>query len=266
MPAARHPTRAFAATGSSVSTSCSSPRDGSARAGSPRATTRGYGSTAGALLLARAADDDEGSVVHARSGRSESAPRALVPARRPDQGGDAGRGASRGCRRRRAARESGGVLPRRRRLPRLPRSPRPCSQGGAGARPRRSRGRAPSWALALHGRPASRPRCRLDARGRSTPSGATLPATPSSSVRARRSRNGGSRWSRGASTSRSSASRPSSGTARLRSRPASTRSRRGFRLELDEPFYGAARGQAAVLYEDDVVVGSGLISSTAHGE
>jgi tRNA-specific 2-thiouridylase len=35
----------------------------------------------------------------------------------------------------------------------------------------------------------------------------------------------------------------------------------GFRLRLDRPFYGAARGQTAVLYEDDVVVGSGTISS-----
>jgi tRNA-specific 2-thiouridylase len=33
----------------------------------------------------------------------------------------------------------------------------------------------------------------------------------------------------------------------------------GFRLELQEPVYGVASGQAAVLYEDDVVVGSGLI-------
>jgi tRNA-specific 2-thiouridylase len=34
----------------------------------------------------------------------------------------------------------------------------------------------------------------------------------------------------------------------------------GFRLELDEPAYGVARGQAAVLYEDGVVVGVGLVS------
>jgi tRNA-specific 2-thiouridylase len=33
----------------------------------------------------------------------------------------------------------------------------------------------------------------------------------------------------------------------------------GFRLELDRPAYGVAPGQAAVLYEDDVVVGAGLI-------
>jgi tRNA-specific 2-thiouridylase len=34
----------------------------------------------------------------------------------------------------------------------------------------------------------------------------------------------------------------------------------GFRLELDEPAYAVAPGQAAVLYEDDVVVGAGLVA------
>jgi tRNA-specific 2-thiouridylase len=38
---------------------------------------------------------------------------------------------------------------------------------------------------------------------------------------------------------------------------------RGFRLDLDEPAYAVAPGQAAVLYEDDVVVGCGLVSSAA---
>jgi tRNA-specific 2-thiouridylase len=37
---------------------------------------------------------------------------------------------------------------------------------------------------------------------------------------------------------------------------------RGFRLELDEPAFGVAQGQAAVLYDDDAVVGYGLISSS----
>ncbi len=37
----------------------------------------------------------------------------------------------------------------------------------------------------------------------------------------------------------------------------------GFELELDEPAYGVARGQAAVLYEGDVVVGCGTVSDTA---
>jgi tRNA-uridine 2-sulfurtransferase len=36
---------------------------------------------------------------------------------------------------------------------------------------------------------------------------------------------------------------------------------RGFRLELDEPAYGVAKGQTAVLYEGDAVVGAGLITS-----
>ncbi|MGH3017097.1 MAG: tRNA 2-thiouridine(34) synthase MnmA [Gaiellaceae bacterium] len=36
---------------------------------------------------------------------------------------------------------------------------------------------------------------------------------------------------------------------------------RGFRLQLDEAAYAVARGQTAVLYDDDVVVGSGVILS-----
>jgi tRNA-specific 2-thiouridylase len=43
--------------------------------------------------------------------------------------------------------------------------------------------------------------------------------------------------------------------ARVDARP------RGFALVLDEPAYGVARGQAAVLYEDDVVVGCGVVAS-----
>jgi tRNA-specific 2-thiouridylase len=35
----------------------------------------------------------------------------------------------------------------------------------------------------------------------------------------------------------------------------------GFRLELDEPAYGVAAGQTAVLYEEDVVVGAGSVAS-----
>jgi tRNA-specific 2-thiouridylase len=36
---------------------------------------------------------------------------------------------------------------------------------------------------------------------------------------------------------------------------------RGFKLELDEPAYGVAPGQTAVLYEGDAVVGSGVVVS-----
>jgi tRNA-specific 2-thiouridylase len=37
----------------------------------------------------------------------------------------------------------------------------------------------------------------------------------------------------------------------------------GFRLALEEPAYGVAPGQAAVLYDDDVVVGAGLVSAAS---
>jgi tRNA-uridine 2-sulfurtransferase len=49
---------------------------------------------------------------------------------------------------------------------------------------------------------------------------------------------------------------------RYRSQPVGTtvtRTPGGFELDLDEPVYGVARGQAAVLYEADAVVGCGLI-------
>jgi tRNA-specific 2-thiouridylase len=38
---------------------------------------------------------------------------------------------------------------------------------------------------------------------------------------------------------------------------------RGFELLLEEAAYGVARGQAAVLYDGDVVVGSGLVTTAA---
>ena len=37
----------------------------------------------------------------------------------------------------------------------------------------------------------------------------------------------------------------------------------GFDLDLEEPAYGVARGQAAVLYSGDAVVGCGLISAAS---
>jgi tRNA-specific 2-thiouridylase len=36
----------------------------------------------------------------------------------------------------------------------------------------------------------------------------------------------------------------------------------GFELRLAEPAYGVARGQAAVLYDGDVIVGSGLVTDS----
>jgi tRNA-specific 2-thiouridylase len=49
---------------------------------------------------------------------------------------------------------------------------------------------------------------------------------------------------------------------RYRSEPVAARVEelpRGFRLELEEPVYGVAPGQAAVLYEGEAIVGAGLI-------
>jgi tRNA-specific 2-thiouridylase len=37
----------------------------------------------------------------------------------------------------------------------------------------------------------------------------------------------------------------------------------GFELELDEPAYGVAPGQTAVLYDGDVVVGAGTVLRAA---
>ncbi|HEV8179248.1 MAG TPA: tRNA 2-thiouridine(34) synthase MnmA [Gaiellaceae bacterium] len=55
--------------------------------------------------------------------------------------------------------------------------------------------------------------------------------------------------------------------AKLRYRSPAAKARveatsRGFRLELDEPAYGVAPGQAAVLYDGDSVVGYGLITAS----
>jgi tRNA-specific 2-thiouridylase len=55
--------------------------------------------------------------------------------------------------------------------------------------------------------------------------------------------------------------------AKLRYRSAAVPARveptsRGFRLELDTPVHGVASGQAAVLYDGDVVVGYGLIAAS----
>src|SRR3954469_18547887 len=83
----------------------------------------------------------EGSELHARPPRRRGAGARLVPARRADEGRDArrGRGRRAGCRA--CSREPGGLLPRRRRLPRLPRPPRPAAAHWRGRRRARPRAR-----------------------------------------------------------------------------------------------------------------------------
>ena len=46
---------------------------------------------------------------------------------------------------------------------------------------------------------------------------------------------------------------------------ASVPTARGFRLELEQPAYGVAAGQVAVLYDGDAVVGSGTVLADAGG-
>ena len=131
---------------------------------------------------------------------------------------------------------------------------------GAGRRHGGPRARTTRGLLALHARPAEGAR-----RGDGHPA-LRAPDAPrrehaSSSGRARRSRARGSARAAGC-TRRSSASRRSSATARRRSRPRCEPSARGFGLRLERPAYGVAKGQAAVLYDDDAVVGMGRVSAT----
>ena len=154
------------------------PRDGPLRA--HRAAPR----PAPARTRGRSA---EGPELHARAGRSALPRPALVPARDADEGGDARRGRARGTRGGAAAGEPGGVLPRRRRLPRLPRTARPRDRARRDRRRERTRARPARRLLALHAGPAPGPRHRRR--------GAALRAahrrrvrTRSPSGRARRSR------------------------------------------------------------------------------
>ena len=101
----------------------------------------------------------QGSVLHAGVGAVRDPRAVLVPARRPDQGRDPGRGARGGPGGGRGAREPGGVLRRRRRSPSARRAP-----GRSGPR-RRHRRRRPGRVLGtprgpapVHARPAPGPR------------------------------------------------------------------------------------------------------------
>ena len=158
------------------------------------------------------------------------------------------------------SREPGGVLPRGRRLPGVPRAAR--ARPGARADRRTRTGRRSGR---TRGSGASRPAsaaASASPRARPpTPSGPSRRRTPSWSGRSSRSRGRGSAWTGGAlhlPVERAE--------AKLRYRSPGIECTveaigDGFGLTLDRPAYGVALGQAAVLYEDDAVVGAGLISS-----
>ena len=156
----------------------------------------------GRLLLARGADPvKDQSYMLARLDPRLPRPH-LVPARRADEGADARRGRGGRARSCRARREPGGVLPRRRRLPRVPRP-----AGPAGRRPARSStsrasdDRRPTTASGAS-RPASGAGSASPRRSRSTRSAPSRARTRSSPGRARRSPADGSRHAAG-STCRS---------------------------------------------------------------
>ena len=114
--------RAAAATASSASPSCST----SPTAPAGTLWTGHYARIVerdGRMLLARAADPEKDQSYMLAPLDPAARLERVVPARRADQGGDTQRGRRRRPRGRGAAREPGGVLPRRRRLPGVPRAP-----------------------------------------------------------------------------------------------------------------------------------------------
>ena len=116
-------------------------------------------------------------------------PRPL-PARRPDEGRDAGRGGTRRARRGGALGEPGGVLPRWRRLPRLPRAPGSrAPRGRSSTRRGRELGRHDGYWRFTPGQ--RRGLGVVAARGRCTCCGRTARRTRSSSAPASRSRRRG---------------------------------------------------------------------------
>ena len=191
--------------------------------------------------------------------RPGDARRRLVPARRATKDETRAEASERRAGSRRARGEPGGVLPRRRRLPPVPRAAR--SRADAPARSstragirlgshdghwrytpgqRRGLGVAaghPLYAIATHAATNTVVVGPREALARTSLTAVRPPlragrARPNVKVRYRSPRRRGAR-------SRSVAG--------------------GFRLELDEPAYGVAPGQTAVLYEDDVVVGAGTL-------
>ena len=218
----------------------------------------------GRLLLARAVDEHKDqSYMLARL-----APRHLsahpLPARGADQGRDPRRGRRRGACGGASCREPGGVLPRGRRLPRRSSTARACPPragaivdeagerlGEHGGYWRFTPGQRRGLGIA-----AAEPLYALS----------TDPAHEHGGRRAAgvaRPHPGLGAWAalRAGQPRDREAPLSLAGGARATVEETAT----GFRLQLDEPAYGVARGQAAVLYDGDAVVGSGLVTSAAAG-
>ena len=201
----------------------------------------------------------EGSVLHAGASRSALPRAALVSARRAEQGRrPAPRPRAPGSRRRLARRA--------RRRASSPAATTATSSGGTGSPPRTAR----SWTRTVAssaGTPASGASRRVSAAG-----SASLQASPVYALRSEPRTNTVVVGPRAAlATKRGSRSRTAARPGRPRGGEAAlplagvgadvTPTDGGFRLRLDAPAHGVAAGQAAVLYEGDVIVGAGTIVS-----
>ena len=175
-----------------------------------------------------------------------------------DEGGNARGGRARRPRRRPPRREPGGVLPRGRRLPDVPRAPRPLAPSRARSSTRTAASserttasgasRRDSGAVSASRRPSRSTRCGRDADTNTVVVGPRAALATTNGQRARPA-------VRRRSPRRGEASLP------LAPLPATVEPREGgFVLELDEPAYGVAPGQAAVLYETAQWSAPGLVS------
>ena len=184
--------------------------------------------------------------------------RMLVPARRADEGRDAGRGGAAPASpspagptaRRRAsspAATTATFLGRHGLASRAEASDR--RRVGTGARP-------PRRLLALHAGPAPRPRRRgrgAAVRAAHRPGRNAVVVGPRAALAATRVAASGRLYASAACRSRAKLRAPLAAVGAARSSPPPAASG----STLDEPVYGVARGQTAVLYDDDAVVGAG---------
>ena len=213
----------------------------------------------GTLLVARGADPEKDQSYMLSTLDPALLATNPLPARRADEGRDSRRGGARGPRGRKAARESGGVLPRRRRLSRRSSSDRACarSEGEIVDEEGRVLGRHDGYWRFTRGQRrglgvvSDRP---LYVVGTDRASNLVV-VGPEEALGTRRVEAEGRLY---ATVERVSAK------LRFRSAPVPARVRAsngGFVLELEEPAQAVAIGQVAALYDGDAVVGAGVVTS-----
>ena len=231
------------------------------RAGAAKLATGHYARIVerdGKLLLARGADPVKDQSYMLASLDPKKLARVVFPLGDQDKDATRAEAERAGLAAARRPESQEALLPRRRRLPRLPRPAGSRRRAGRDRRRGRQRARSARRLLAVHAGPAPRPRPR-SARAALRPWQQPRRTTPSPSARAR------SLARRTVETRGRLHADVERVDAKLRYRsaalPASVeKTATGFRLRLDEPAYGVAPGQAAVLYDGDLVVGQGTIT------